>query len=146
MCCGTHKMLAFDTAFTWEIAQLRRKLELDLRGLSSFVFWDSPTLLWIRRALLKSAWLLLWIRKVPPVYQFWPFELSKKQNVKLWWSDAVKLVLKQTFYLKILVHLTLKRHMLVFQDEASTEITAVGSALIYINLKFGTTCLRHRNP
>lgn len=44
-------MLAFDTAFTWEIAQLRRKLELDLRGLSSFVFWDSPTLLWIRRAL-----------------------------------------------------------------------------------------------
>lgn len=45
----------------------------------------------------------------------------------------MKLVLKQTSYLKILVHLTLKRHMLVFQDEASTEIAAVGSALIYIN-------------
>lgn len=97
-------------ALTWEIAQLRCKLELDLRGLSSFVFWDRPTLLWLRRSLLKSAWFLCWMWKISPqVYRFWPFELPKKQNVKLCWIDAAKPVLKQTSYLKILVHLTLKK-------------------------------------
>lgn len=46
----------------------------------------------------------------------------------------MKPMVEQTSYFTGLVYLAFKRHMLVFQDEAfSTEVTAVGLTLIYIN-------------